>query len=392
MAAITKLALFALLMSPSLAETTVEILTHTTTITDGGILAIECKIQNMQDDYTVNIFRVHNDITEQLTTGSDYVSTSPLGQRAFLSQRTIDGVVIYFLTIMDISVNEEAEYFFQVFSYNRGKYVHIAEDSVNVNMISFPKSMYPICESEPAQLSAVNQRSTLTLHCRSEYGYPAVQLQWASNTDIILSAHDTTDDRMVSSKVVLITEQSHNGAYFECTITSPGFPDRQRSCRIGPVTIVGADNIEQRNPQTNGITPVVINNNVKDIIKDSSKAGQCVNSCTPEDETTMFYLIITTSGATILWIVFLTTTIIACYQYSSVSTDLRGEQRSARDVSDGSDALYVSLQRRNDRNSMMSERNSMYMTLEDPNNPGNKIIMPKEAFDEFYNTLSIRKV
>ena len=36
---------------------------------------------------------------------------------------------------------------------------------------------------------------------------------------------------------------------------------------------------------------------------------------------------------------------------------------------------------------MMSEQHYMYMmTLTDPNNPGSKIIMPKDAFDNFYST------
>ena len=108
----------------------------------------------------------------------------------------------------------------------------------------------------------------------------------------------------------------------------------------------------------------------------------------------MFYLIITTLGATILWIIFLTKTCMACHQYSSASTVMRNAHTDVYHGSDGSDPVYVSLQRRQgyERNSMLSERNSMYMTLENPNNPGSKIMMPKEVFDDFYNTLTIRKV
>ena len=393
MAAITTVALFALIsISSCSAETIVDLTTPTESVTDGGILAFECRITNMQDSYKVNILRVRDDLTDEITTGSGYAPESPLGQRAFLAQRAIDGDVIFFLTILDVSMSEEAEYFCRVFSYNRGKYVHIAEDSINIKVFSFPNMFYPICDSEPAQPGAVNQGSTLTLYCRTEVGYPHVQMQWTSNKDIALSAHDTSNDEIVSSKLIFISDKSHNGAYLECTIRSSGFPDRQRSCRIGPIIIIDDDSTEQGNSNGNVIAPVVINNNNNMDTKDASKTGQCVASCSPEDESTMFYLIIFASGATILWIVFLTTTIIACYQYSSVSTAIREGRRSVRDVSAEGDAVYVSLQRRNERNSIMSERNSMYMTLEDPNNPGSKIIMPKDAFDEFYNTLSIRKV
>ena len=390
MAAVAALhALFALIsLTLCLSETTVDITSLTESVTNGDILAVECRISNLQDSHKINIFRVRNDITEDIIIGSEYASSSSLGQRVFLSQRAIDGISVYFITILDFSQSDEGRYYCQVFNYNEGI---IADDSISVNWYSFPSVLYPVCESEPAEPSAVILHSALTLYCRSEYGSPPVQMQWTSNKNIALSAHDTTKENMVSSKVILITEQSHNGAYFECTITSPGFPDRQRSCRIGPFTIIDVENTEQRNPQQNGITSDVIENTIMDV-KDVSKSGECVTVCSQEDESTMLYLIISTSGATILWIVFLTTTIIACYQYSSVSTAIREGRRSAHDVSDGIDPVYVSLQRRNERNSMMSERNSMYMTLEDPNNPGNKIIMPKDAFDEFYNTLSIRKV
>ena len=112
MAAIAIVALFSLsVIFQCAAETRVKISTPVDTITNGGILAINCEISNMQDSYKVNIFRVRDDVTEEITTGSDYVSSSPLGQRVFLSQRTIDGIAVYFLTIVDIEERDQGEYF-----------------------------------------------------------------------------------------------------------------------------------------------------------------------------------------------------------------------------------------------------------------------------------------
>ena len=122
-----------------------------------------------------------------------------------------------------------------------------------------------------------------------------------------------------------------------------------------------ASNTEQRNPHENDITPLVINNDIMGVTKDTSKSRECATLCSQEGESTMFYQIISTSGATIIAIVFLTTTIIVCYQYSSVSAAILEGRRSALDVSDGIDPVYVSLQRRNERNSMMSERNYSYV-------------------------------
>ena len=71
---------------------------------------------------------------------------------------------------------------------------------------------------------------------------------------------------------------------------------------------------------------------------------------------------------------------------STAVREARWNTHNTRDTYDGTEPVYVSLQRR--RN---NDRNSMYMTLEDPNNPESKIVMPKEVFDEFYNTLTIKK-
>ena len=103
----------------------------------------------------------------------------------------------------------------------------------------------------------------------------------------------------------------------------------------------------------------------------------------------MLYLTISMIGASILCILFLTTTIMYCYKYHIISTET-SEPRRTVSINDGSEPVYVSLQRRQDydRNSICST----YMTVEDPNNPGGKVVMPKEVFEEFYRTLTIKRV
>ena len=98
----------------------------------------------------------------------------------------------------------------------------------------------------------------------------------------------------------------------------------------------------------------------------------------------IFYLTVSTAATCLLTIVFIITTCIMCFKHHSLSSNIR--QRSVpTPPSLASDPVYVSLQRRN-----TNER--VYMTLEDPNNPDGKVLLPKEVFDEFYNrTLSLRK-
>ena len=74
-----------------------------------------------------------------------------------------------------------------------------------------------------------------------------------------------------------------------------------------------------------------------------------------------------------------------CCKYFTISGEVVAAQGSFTSC-DGSEPVYVSLQRR-----QLPERNSMYMSVEDPNNPGNKVLMPREVFDEFYKSLSLKK-
>ena len=132
-----------------------------------------------------------------------------------------------------------------------------------------------------------------------------------------------------------------------------------------------------------------MDHDLKSGIQNSNKCVDTNQVCPSEDEDIVLYLTISTIGASILGILFLTTTIIFCYKYHSISIET-SEARRTVSVNDGSEPVYVSLQRRQDydRNSICST----YMTVEDPNNPGSKVLMPKEVFEEFYRILTIKRV
>ena len=187
---------------------------------------------------------------------------------------------------------------------------------------------------------------------------------------------------MVSCEVTLISAISYHGAVFTCHLTSPEYPNRERTCYIGPITMHTMNNID--------IQPLIPDTGRDHIVKQKTQVSNgCNTECSSEDEDIVLYLTISTIGASILCILFLTTTIIFCYKYHDVSTETI-ETRRPVPSNDGSDPVYVSLQRRQeyDRNSICST----YMTVEDPTNPGNKVLMPKEVFDEFYRTLTIKRV
>ena len=272
-----------------------------------------------------------------------------------------------------------------VVKYARGVSSVITSDSVRVQIYSLPAKGYPLCERNPDSTTTLFENDNLKLECTSAKSSPDVTLTWSSEKSNPVVSRNLTDENMVSAEAILRIRKSHNGAVFTCTMTSTGFPDVRRTCHIGPIFVRNALHAEN---------DVVFVKPTKTSIKhDLVISGDCVmRDCPAKNKGTVLYLSIATVAATILWLVFLTTTIMMCCKYHDISTQAR-EARRTIPVDDGSEPVYVSLQGRPmrqecDRNSVCS----MYMTLDDPNNPGGKVLMPKEVFDEFYRTLTIKRV
>ncbi len=373
--------------------------------TIGGMLAIQCQVWNMRDTYKVNFFHDVDGHTEQVTLINNHYAPTSLGQRSYMAKRTFpDGSHCFFLTIVDVEYRDEGKFICKVYSFTNGLFNDIAQDSKVIQMNTFPATKYPSCQSTP-DIAYVTVGNRLLLKCTSERTFPLVTLTWSSSSDssITYNNRNTTANYEVSFESSMVLKPSHNGAVFVCTMTIPRFPDRERSCIIGPIEIIhdSSGTIVGTNPATG----VVNSSKNKGILSKT-----CDMSCPQDNQITLFYWAVALVGTTILMLIFLTTTIIWCCKYHSISNDVTPpvERRSVTYTSgDVVDPVYVSLQRRteHDRSSTYStyvtrpdpDRSSTYssyssyMTVEDPRNPGNKVVMPKEVFDEFYRSLSLKK-
>ena len=365
------------------AQTRVELTSPAHPANVGGILAMQCQVWNMQEAYRVNLFRVlMNGDTEELTSRGEYDSRSSLGQRGFLAKRTFTGgSIVLFLTVIDILPSDQGKYLCKVYSLTDGKYKDITDDSMIIDIYSFPEKGFPTCNSAPSKL-IFNRNEQFTLTCTTEKGFPAAQLDWScTNADVDFKIRNSPNGDMITSEITVTVAESFNGAIFVCKMTSPGFPDRVRSCEIGPLKIL------KRSSGSNIEWPIQQNMDTaaSNEMKDSFHTELCDTSCEPEDKYNLLYWAVATVGTTILMFIFLTTTIIYCCKYQKMSSEVISAQGSFSSC-DGNEPVYVSLQRR-----QPPERNSMFMSVEDPNNPGNKVLMPREVFDEFYRSLSLKK-
>ena len=366
------------------AETNVELSAHINPVTNGGILALQCQIQNMQDGYRVVILRrPMQGVPEQLTMG-DTIVTSTASSRIFLSIRTFPGgSKVYFMTMVDVSLIDESEYLCTVSTFSDfGEFKAIARDSVTIQVYSFPVANSPMCTSNVAK-SLHEGKSTIELSCSSEQGHPTVELTWFRRgySDQLISPSVIQNDQVVSHVEFTASHVDQN-AVFVCEMTSNGFPDYKRTCEVGPVKIIQETTSTSLITTSPNVIGIVGDSNID---KDTLLPGDCNNEC-DSSSSTVFYLTVSTAAASLLCVIFFITTVIMCCKYNNKSNVMRErhEQIPTPPIR-VADPNYRSLQRR-------TNNELVYMTLEDPNNPEGKVLLPKEVFDEFYNrTLTLQK-
>ena len=374
-----------LVVLPDTKALTVEVTSPIHPVTVGGIIAVQCKISSLESGYTVKIVGVTKRHTEEIWSGTSYLQ-STLGQRAFVSKRSIPGGdTIYFMTITQVSLQDQGKYKCKVGHYEDGDYVKLAEDSIYIEIYYLPNRVYPQCQSTPANTQNLAENVNFRLTCISSKGIPTVTLRWITNQDLDNVSVDKNQDDTVSSEMTIRTSPYHDGSVFICELTSPGFKDLKRTCQIGPITV-------RRNTDTEHIDmlppKITTERNVQSDQSDQKItliSSDCDNECPSDDTFTILYLSVATIGATMLCFVFLTTTIVWCCKYNRASAEIKHAQRNIAG-GDGSEPVYVSLQTRPSK-----ETNAMLMSVDDPNNPGDKVTMPKEVFDEFYRSLTLKK-
>ena len=372
-----------LLFSVESADVRVEVTTPINPVNVADILAVQCQVWNIQHEYKVSIARIVDGTSEQITSDK-VIMPSTLSERVFLSIRPFSGGSrVYFLTMLNVSPSDRGEYGCTVSRLSGLSYVQIGQNSASVQVNQFPDKAQPRCTSNP-DTTILKEGSRFELTCTTYKTIPVADLRWRLKSSYqYLKSSNTSQGGNIFSRFIGIATIAYQGAVFECELSSRGFPDRKQFCQVGPITITKSN--DDVGPGSNLITispgiPPVLTTETSNILLSPDCDKQCQSS-----SFTVLILTISTMGTCILTIVFLVTTIVMCCKYHTISSEVNSEPRHEYVSNRASDPVYVSLQRRRDNE-------QVYMTLEDPNNPEGKVLLPKEVFESFYNrTLSLRK-
>ena len=364
------------------SETRVQVTTPINPITVGGILPFQCQIWNMQDDYGVMIARRIDGQVQRVTMGN-VILDSPVLSRVFLAVRSLTGgSKIYFLTMLNVTPLDQGQYWCTVTAISHtGVTRDLARDLMNVQIRSFPAKGNPSCTINPNKL-VYQEGDRFELLCSSERGSPPVQLKWSrlGFTEYFPPINSSTENK-VYSKVEITANSIYQNAMFICDMTSQAFPDYRRTCSIG--LIVTQQRSAAESPSL--VTQRSRETHFNIVNAQNTVTNDCSDTCESSSKT-VFYLIIFTMAASLLCLIFIITTTVMCCKYCNKSTEVRQRhQYIPTPPSRVADPVYRSMERR-------SDNELVYMTLEDPNNPEGKVLLPKEVLDEFYNkTLTLRK-
>ena len=316
-------------------------------VKEGAFLAVYCQVWNSQDDYIVTMSRqLKGSIQKKMLSWDTRILAD---ERVMLATRPLqDGSTVYFLSILDITRKDEGTYFCQVRTLAGNERV-IANDTVNIDISYFPTDASPECSTTGNSL-VVREGHVIEFNCSSEAGKPQVTFEWSKSTEILQRAEDVPVDESYSVLRFKPTSTDNN-AIFVCTITSAAFPDKTRTCHVGPVTVIPDPSIKQALPSPTLKTEVHKSEPGIEQPTGAPSASMCKQVCSNLNSNVHYWMIATVAFS-IVAIIFIITgfcLLLRYYKLSSAPTAVPVRPH----INDGDDT-YEKLEYRSDRKVYMA--------------------------------------
>ena len=392
----------------TIAATRIEVSVRGEPITVNGLLVVQCKVWDVPERamITLELEKIDGRIVD--IANGVYKSESGVNvnqnadRRYYLSTRTIGDATIYFLTVTQVTADDEGSYICTSFARETRK---VEAHKAVVKLRYFPNNQYPVCSDTPRNPIRIPDNRYLTLRCTTNMGNPPVNISWhhGSNNANISERQWKEDDELISERRHTLTMEDQN-AVFICRISSDMFWGRSEICQVGPLRLYSD---EYPDP---GDQPLSVDNGgglqVSAPPSNTAKAGLNCKQETCERSFKVHVLIIAVGFTTILCLVFIITTIIMCYKYKAKREAVKQKdnngtvvrRRSSQNMStlnSGPSSSTYGYVRTPRPGSMTRPRPAsvgtepIYMTLEPPEPASNRnsIVIPKEIYDKY--TLSI---
>ncbi len=258
-------------------------------VDEGSIFSIHCQVWNLEEDQEITLLKVKDGRPERLTLHGTIMTTD---DRMFLAVRQLnDGSTVYFLSVIDAQKLDDSEYTCKVLD-TAGAVANLPEDSVSVHLNYYPESD-PVCAySDPL---VVTEGTLVSFNCSSPIASPEVDIRWTRSAQgRVLPSTDIIHGDRKFSVLSYRTKLSDNNAIFLCEVSSLAFPDKTKSCHVGPLLITRKSGTPARNPDIQTDDPILPGNKDNDILfqptlideRPPTKADDCTKVClsTKSDE------------------------------------------------------------------------------------------------------------
>ena len=269
------------------AQTKVIISTPVNPPSEGAILSIQCQIWKLQTHHEVVFIRNLGYKSERLSSGEDIGNS--MEDRYFLAVRPLaDGSIVYFLTIIDVSRKDKGDYSCNIYGLVGTSLELVDTDEIHVDVSYFPDEIFPQCSMNISSTTIVYEGTWVKLKCASELGNPSVSIQWKRTRGRLISTDSTqvTDGDLAYNELTIQATIEDRQTIFLCEIDSSSFPDRPRSCHLGPLNIIPNPN---RSAETT-VKSFSSTNAVYIELQTTSTSLSCTKSCSLQDSPLVYWI------------------------------------------------------------------------------------------------------
>lgn len=346
------------------SQTRVEFSAPLNPIEEGGVCALHCQVWNLEQGHTVEIYRTYETHNKRLS-WDEFLGN--VDDRWFLATRQLtDGSLVFFLSMTDTTRADKGNYSCKVIT-TFPSLQEIAADSIHVDVLYSPEDSDPVCSPDFDTPRVIFEGSRTTINCSSEAGNPVVKLRWSkSGKDITDYSATSLSGGRAHSQLTFIASRKDNGVVFLCKIENNYGVDEERTCHVGPFTVLPNPDGPYIEPEDTTDSFIVNPFTSKPVDEDSNPkrtptSDECLNECSYLSRPVIYWII----GTIFTSIIALTFLIIAaflffklCHISSNNNLDYSLPRKPA-----GPEELYVEVDcKRDDRCMYMAlQRNDMIL-------------------------------
>ncbi|XP_072047509.1 uncharacterized protein [Amphiura filiformis] len=289
-------------------------------VEEGAILSLHCRVRDIQPGLEITLFRTLVDKTDRLSV-NEVVTLNEDGkeERIFLAVRQLDdGSVVHFLSITKVTRSDSGIYACSLYDTQTGRPREISYDPVQIGVMYFPSEEDPKCSYTSS--GTPDSGFEIVLNCSSERANPEVSLSWSSGaSDKLKGGTIETYGNRVHAIVKL---RPSSGTVYLCTVTSEAFPDRSRTCHIGPLSVSQNTLHNINNPFTlpppvkRPVTPTT------SLIKPLDKTiTDCSEICGSDSQSSMWMITTAAIGSVAVFFMILVLLMLCKYYKLNTSND-----------------------------------------------------------------------